>query len=174
MSEDCDGGLPEEKEPTYAHDGGSLSLSNTSLIVIIQDVLARGVPFRFAAPGFSMSPFIRDRDVITLVPYQRTSCRIGTVLAFVRPGTGQLVVHRVIAASGDGWRIKGDNNPEEDGVIPHTAILGQVIQVERAGKFVLHGLGPERVIIALLSRWNLLSYPLYPIGKLYSVIRRCS
>jgi signal peptidase I len=174
MSEDCDRGPPVEKAAAYAHDGGSLSLSNTSLIVIIRDILARGVPFRFAAPGFSMSPFIRDRDIITLAPYEKTSCRIGTVVAFVRPGTGQLVVHRVVAASGDGWRIKGDNNPEEDGVIPHAAILGQVIQVERAGKFVRHGLGPERVIIALLSRWNLLFYLLYPIGKLYSVIRRCS
>jgi len=174
MSEGCDrGSLPEERT-TYVHHGGSLSLPNKSLIVIIRDVLARDLRFRFAAPGFSMSPFIRDRDIITIAPYQKTSCGIGAVLAFVRPGTGQLVVHRVVAASGDGWRIKGDNNPEEDGVIPHAAILGQVIQVERAGRFIRQGLGPERAIIALLSRWNLLTYPLYPIGKLYAVIRRYS
>lgn len=174
MSEDRDRGPLPDKGTSYAHEGGSLSLPNTSLIVIIREVLARGVPFRFAAPGFSMSPFIRDRDIITIAPYQRTSCGIGDVLAFVKPGTGQLVVHRVVAASENGWRIKGDNNPEEDGVIPHAAILGQVIQVERAGKFVRQGLGPERIIIALLSRQNLLSYPLYPIGKIFSVIRRYS
>lgn len=173
MSDDSNrAALPDVRETRYAQIGGSISIPNTSLIFIIQDVLVRGQRFRFAAPGFSMSPFIRDQDIITLTKYQRISCRIGTVVAFVRPGTGQLTVHRVVAASGDGWRIKGDNNPEDDGVIPHTAILGEVMKVERSGKFVRIGLGPERIIIALLSRWNILSYPLYPIRKLYSVIRR--
>ena len=172
MSENCIHSQPEEKGTSYVHEGGSCSISNKYLIDIIRDVLARDLRFRFEAPGFSMSPFIRDRDIITLIPYYGTSCSIGVVVAFVRPGTGQLVVHRIVAASKDGWRLKGDNNPEEDGVIPHAAILGQVIRVERAGKSIRPGLGPERVIIALLSRWRLLSYPLYPIGMLCSVAHR--
>ncbi len=172
MNENQTKDQPEEKGTSYVHIGGPISISNKYLIGIIRDVMAHGQMFRFAAPGFSMSPFIRDRDVITLAPYERTTCRIGAVVAFVRPWTGQLVVHRVIAASEDGWRIKGDNNPEEDGLIPHDAIICQVIKVERDGKNIQHGLGPERTIIALLSRWNLLSYLLYPIVKLYSVIRR--
>ena len=174
MNEDCNREPPEEVKIGYTHEGGVLSISNKYLIEIIRDVTARGRMFRFEAPGFSMSPFIRDRDIITIAPYQRSSCGIGAVLAFVRPGTGQLIVHRVVAAAGDGWRMKGDNNPEEDGVIPHDSIIGKVIRVERAGKSIRQGLGPERFIIALLSRRNLLSYPLYPIGMLYAVIRRYS
>ena len=47
---------------------GGLSLSGEALIELMRAVLARGLPFRFAARGFSMAPFIRDGDVISVSP----------------------------------------------------------------------------------------------------------
>ena len=172
MSEDCNRGPLHDERTTYVHHGGSLSLPNTSLIVIIRDVLARDLRFRFAAPGFSMSPFIRDGDVITLVSYTAASCLSGDVVAFVRPGTNRLVVHRVVGMSRDGCRIRGDNTPEDDGEIPHECIIGKVTRVERAGKTVRFGLGPERRIIAIFSRRRWLPFCIGAAGKVCSVVRR--
>jgi hypothetical protein len=159
---------------SYAHPGGSLSLPGPVLVGLIRDVFARGLPFRFSAPGTSMSPFIRDSDVITLAPYNPASCSPGIVVAFVRSGTCQLVVHRVVAVSVAGCRIRGDNSPEEDGEFPHACIIGQVIRIERAGKTVRFGLGPERRIIALFSRLGWLTVCIGAAGKVISVLRRRS
>lgn len=163
---------PEENGTPYSHDGGSLSLSGPALVALCQEILTKGMSFRFTAPGFSMSPFIRDGDVITLVSYKEASCILGDVVAFVRPGTNRLVVHRVVRVTHDKCSIKGDNAPEDDEDIPHECIIGNVIRVERAGKTVRFGLGPERRIIALFSRRRWLPYCIGAAGKVCSVIRR--
>lgn len=161
-------------EAAYTLDGGSLSLPGPALVGLTREVLDRGLPFRFSAPGFSMSPFIRDGDVITLALYQAGSCRAGHVVAFVRPDTGCLVVHRVVAVSETGCRIRGDNSPEEDGEIPHSQILGRVTRVERAGNPVRFGFGPERVVIALFSRRGWLPYCTGAARTACSMVRRFS
>jgi hypothetical protein len=136
---------------------GELPLSGHALLELMRAVLARGVPFRFCARGWSMAPFIRDGDVITLSPFQRALPGVGDVVAFVRPGTGNLVVHRVVARRGSASLIQGDGVPEcRDGIIPPENLLGRVTRVERNGQDVWLGLGPERTVIAWLSRVRLL------------------
>ena len=129
----------------------SLTMPNTAFAELMAAVLERGAPFRFAAPGFSMSPFIHDGDVITLAPAP-PRIRFGDVVAFVNPPYGKLTVHRVVGIAREAYRVKGDNLPEEDGVIARRHILGRVTRVERAGRNVRLGLGMERVVIAFLSR----------------------
>ncbi len=161
-----------ENATPYTSAGSSLSLSRSALAGISRDVLEKGLPFRFSAPGSSMSPFIRNGDIITLAPFQADGCQPGAVVAFIRPDTGQLTVHRIFSVSGTGCRTKGDNSLQDDGEIPPVCIIGQVVRVERAGKSVRFGLGPERVIIALLSRWNLLPYCTSAAAAVLSMIRR--
>ena len=116
-------------------------------------VLARGVPFRFCARGWSMAPFIRDGDVITVVPLQRTTPGTGQIVAFVRPGEGNVVVHRVVARRGSDSLIQGDAvSGCTDGIIAAENLLGRVTRIERDGRDVWLGLGPERYAIAWLSR----------------------
>lgn len=165
---------PEEDATMYTHNRDTLSLSRTALVGLCRDVLKKGLPFRFSAPGPSMSPFIRNGDIITLAPYHPVSCRSGDVVAFVQPGTERLVVHRVVGVSPDGCRIRGDNSLEDDEVIPHACILGQAIRVDRNGKKVRVGLGPERKIIALLSRQRLLPWCVGAAAAVLSGIRRLS
>ena len=62
---------------------------------LLTAVLARGSLFRFQARGFSMSPFIRDGDVLTLAPAP-DRLRIGDVVAFINPCNQQLSVHRLV------------------------------------------------------------------------------
>jgi hypothetical protein len=124
-------------------------------------VLARGVPFRFRARGWSMAPFIRDGDVITVSPLRHTLPGVGEVVAFSHPRNGSLVVHRVVARRGTASLIQGDAATDgTDGLIPAESLLGRVTRVQRNGRDVRLGLGPERRAIAWLSRSALL-IPLY-------------
>lgn len=133
--------------------GQELPLSGQALLELLRAVLARGVPFRFRARGWSMAPFIRDGDVITVSPLRNAPPRVGEVVAFARPGAGNLVVHRVVARCGAGSLVAGDGVEQfTDGVIPAQNLLGRVTRVERNGHDVWLGLGPERIVIAWLSR----------------------
>ena len=158
----------------YAHAGGLHSLSGPAHSEVAREILARGHSFRFHAMGTSMSPFIRDGDVITLVPFEAARSSPGVVVAFINPATGRLVVHRIIAIVGDRCRIRGDNCEEEDGEIRHDSIIGTVSNIERAGKQVRFGLGPERAIIALFSRRQWLSPSITAVGTILSRVRRLS
>ena len=159
--------------PLLSKKEGALSLSNPAFIELLQTVLDKGVPFRFRAEGFSMYPFIRSGDVITLSPLSNTVPRLGNVVAFTSPGMGKLIVHRIIKKSGNSFLIKGDNLPGVDGRIPEANILGCVTKVERNGKEVFSGIGPERILIALFSRRGVLFTLLLPFWKLVRpIIRR--
>ena len=159
------------------------SLSGEAMTGLLQAALDRRVPFKFKARGFSMSPFIKDGDVITISPlikYSRNflfpltlilspkgrgkgegvssySIGFGKPVAFIHSRTGKLIVHRVIGRCGDNYLIKGDRSTELDGLIPSKNILGVVTRVERGDRKVRIGMGLERYIIVFLSRTRILS-----------------
>jgi hypothetical protein len=162
----------QAKPTLLRRKGGELSLSGTSLVDLFRAVLEKGVRFRFQAKGFSMSPFIKDGDVVTVSPLSDRSPGIGDVVAFIHQGTGKLVVHRLVGKRGDSYLIKGDNSPETDGLIPKANILGCVRKVERDGKKVFLGIGPERFLIAFLTRTGLLFPLLVPVWRLIRPIFR--
>jgi hypothetical protein len=66
----------------------------------------------------------------------------------------------VIGKNGYSNLTMGDNSPKADGMIPRKSILGSVQKVERDGKKVYRGLGPERFLIAFLTCRGLL-FPLF-------------
>jgi len=141
------------------------AISGAGFTVLMAAVLEKGVPFRFTAPGHSMTPFIRDGDVITVAPGR---IRFGDTVAFVSPHFGKLTVHRVVRISRDGYLIKGDNTVEPDGTVPRASLLGRVVSVEHRSRHVRLGLGVERAAIAFLSRRGWL-IPM--IGVLWRVMR---
>jgi len=166
---------PNEKWATpYEQACDFHALSGPALAEVAREVLSRGHSFRFLAPGTSMSPFIRNGDVVTLAPFDSAACALGDVVAFVQPGSGRLVVHRVVEVANDNCRIQGDNNPTEDGQFPFECITGTVARVERDGRTVLFGLGPERAVIAWFSRRRWLHRSTRAAGVVYSRIRRSS
>jgi hypothetical protein len=123
----------------------------------MQAVLAKGHRFRFCAMGISMSPFIRNEDVITIAPLSESKTVTGKVVAFINSNSGKLTVHRVIGKQGKACLIQGDNvASQEEGTIQQQDILGCVVSIERAGKRIWLGLGPEGYLIAGLSRLGLL------------------
>jgi hypothetical protein len=261
-------GEPEHRVPVRAALRPVLSLSGAALLALARDVLARGAQVRFRARGSSMSPFIRDRDILTLAPvltlvgsglpacddafvrhqpgvspasleppiprahpdpapadsrgagppacdhrpsgrWRRARARLfpsktashnppvaqtasnqgpkadekaalapatppphihfGDVLAF--DSAGRLIVHRLVRIAPGQYLLKGDNNPQPDGWFPADAILGRVVRVERAGRRIRLGLGPERALIAVLSRRGALPWLFAPLRLLRSLCR---
>jgi hypothetical protein len=152
------------KPPLFTKKREELSLSNQHLEKLMRGVLSRGACFRFQGKGFSMSPFIKDGDVLTIAPVQGSAPCFGDVVVFTHPNTGKLIIHRIIGKRAGSFLAKGDNAPEEDGLISRAVILGQVAKVERDGKKPLLGIGPDRFIIAFVIRTGLLPL-LWPVWR---------
>ena len=59
----------------------------------------------------------------------------------------------------------GESAFESDGLIERNHMTGIITRVERKGRKVFFGLGPERFLIALLTRKNLLLPIQRPVWK---------
>jgi ribosomal protein S18 acetylase RimI-like enzyme len=140
----------------YVSQGGELCLSNLGQLELLLAMVERGVPLRTTARGFSMQPFICDKDVLTISPVKDMQLSLGDVVAFTQPNNGRLAIHRIIGQTGDGWLIRGDNCPEPDGMVTTEKIIGRVSRVERQGREAHLGIGKIRTLIAILNRGNFL------------------
>jgi hypothetical protein len=134
-----------------------LALSGGALTELMRAVLAKGKPLRFRARGLSMSPFIKDGDVVTVRPLAGARPRTGDIVAFLHPATGKAAVHRVVRERAGLFSLKGDNAPGADGVLSLGQILGTVCRIERPGEKIHLGRRPGRAVIASLSRSGLLT-----------------
>jgi hypothetical protein len=156
----------ETKPALFNKKEGDLKLSGPALVELLRAVLDKGVPFRFRAKGFSMTPFIKDGDVIKVFPLEGSRPRLGDIVAFTHPVTRSLSIHRMIGKKGDDFILKGDNISGIQDIVAFNSLLGCVKFVERNGKQVFLGLGPERIVIALLTRTGLFPHLLTPLWKL--------
>ena len=146
----------------------SQTMSSAAFAELMVAVLNKDMPFRFSAPGFSMTPFIRNGDVITVAPGR---FRCGDVVAFVNSNCcGKLTVHRIVHISGEGYLIKGDNTPEPDGRVPASSIIGRVVRVEHHGRQVRLGMGIDRIVIAFLSRRGWLTPVVWSVWRVVKPI----
>lgn len=150
-----------------------LSMSSSNLAEIMQDVLSKDKALRFQAMGWSMSPFILDGDVITVEPLNDRFPEIGEVVAFIHPKSVKLVVHRIVSSEKNFYCIQGDNQSlveREDIRLEH--ILGRITCIERSGRTIRLGLGPEKRIIAIFSRKRLLQSTLVRLRPLIQPLWR--
>lgn len=134
---------------SFVASGDVLHLSNAGQLELLRGVAERGAPLRTTVRGWSMSPFIKDDDVVTIEPL-RGEPRVGDVAAV--SDEGRMAVHRVVARRSRGWLVLGDNCERPDGVYPRAAFVGRVVRVERAGRDVRLGLGASGAWVAALSR----------------------
>jgi len=146
--------------------GSDFCLSGRALVELLDAVLQKGMDARFQAKGFSMAPFIKNEDVVTVSPVKSKRPGLGDIIAFVHPESQGLCVHRIVRKKNSIYVTKGDNLSETDEWVPRENILGFVSKVERVGSRVFLGLGPERFLIAFLACRNLLFPLLFPLWKL--------
>ncbi|MCI0477418.1 MAG: S24/S26 family peptidase, partial [Anaerolineales bacterium] len=107
----------------YTRADENFRVTNRVQLELMRGVLERGVPFRFEALGFSMTPFIQHGDILTVAPLNQRAPRAGDVIAFVQAETARLAVHRVIAVNDGVVIARGDNCPEADATIPRANVL---------------------------------------------------
>jgi len=129
-----------------------ISLKGEALKSLLKEVMKRGKRFRFETKGFSMQPFVRNGDVLTLAPLSGRKIQIGDIVACEEPVLGKLIVHRVIRKTKKGYLVKGDNSYKADGCVQRDSIYGRVVRIERKGKTVSFSLGPGKYVIASISR----------------------
>ena len=152
---------------TFRAGHPEVQISGLDLTGLLREVLEKGAAFRFKATGFSMTPIVKDGDIITVSPCRPRQLRSGDIAAFVSPASDRLVVHRIVGTQDESFFIKGDNAPGYDGLIHGSRVLGRVTRIERDGCNVRLGLGIERKVLALFSRLRILPLLLAPARKLY-------
>ncbi len=143
-------------------------LNNSDLLKLSGDLLNRGTSIRFQAKGFSMRPFIREEDFITVSPIENSSISIGDVVFFVS-ADDQIIVHRVIRKYKKDGRVtlvvKGDASFGSPENVDIQNILGKVVAIERNGRERRLDTKLYRIIglffagISPFNRW------IYPIGS---------
>ncbi len=117
-----------------------LNLKGEDFTFIIQNVLGREKILRFKAKGASMSPFIKDGDILEITPVNGAEIRAGDVI-FYRIGEKRMVAHRVIKKIIQNDKLfflsKGDSNTGKGETVYSEQILGRVIAIERKGRRIL-------------------------------------
>jgi signal peptidase len=88
--------------------------------------------FSCAHSGTSMNPTLSSVDLLEIEPYRHKKPRTGDVILFVPPNENYYVVHRIIRATSNGYRTRGDNcSCFDEWVLKTEHILGQVIGAQK-------------------------------------------
>ncbi|MCX6558547.1 MAG: signal peptidase I [Candidatus Aminicenantes bacterium] len=135
------------------------SLTAPVVMELVEAMHEKGASFRFQAKGYSMTPAIRDGDLITVSPLKDILPQRGDVLAFRHPERPQMLVHRVLHKREKRYFIKGDNCPAADGWISVENILGLITKVERQDRARFW---PNRSSSSFWTNFYLVFYPLWP------------
>jgi hypothetical protein len=122
---------PHSDKPALARSG--------SFAAVVDSLLDDGIAVRFRAGGRSMSPAVRDGEIVVVAPVDPARIGIGEIV-YSRAGRGPLA-HRVIAidAQPDGslrFMTCGDAATDCDRPVDARAIRGKVVAVERGSELV--------------------------------------
>jgi len=141
-----------------------LNLKKEDFASIAHGVLGRGRALRFKAKGGSMSPYIRNGDVVEVVPV-KGKINLGDVVLY-RSYYGNPVVHRVIQRRKESIITKGDSLPSSDQPVLSTQVLGRVVSVEKNGWRMRLDTPPGRLLNILLATISPFSFLIYPSLRL--------
>jgi len=137
-----------------------LNLKREDFASITQEVRSRGRALRFRAKGGSMSPFIRNGDVVEVVPV-KGKINLGDIILY-RPSYGNPTVHRVIQRSKENIITKGDSVSSSDQPLLSRHVLGRVVTIEKNGWHLRLNTPMGRllnILFAIMSPISFLTYP---------------
>ncbi len=146
--------------------GRDIIVDNEAVIELLRASMSKGAAFSFRAGGFSMSPFIKDGDLITVSPFGDMPPDKGDIVAFLRTTNNSLTVHRLIKRQGIDIIMKGDNSRSADLPVSESQLFGRVTGIKRGDSGKRLGIGPEKRILAGLSRMGILM-PLLRLTRLF-------
>jgi hypothetical protein len=124
-----------------------LELNSIEFHDLAHQILRSGHRIRFQAKGESMQPFIRNSDILEVVPILGKRIHLGDVL-LVEASEGRLLAHRVVKTGCSGsitvYLIKSDMCDSPDGWFGVENILGRVEVVER---------GNQRIVLSFRTQY---------------------
>jgi len=147
--------------PPHDHGKGVESWGPERVQWLVSQLLDEGLTVEIPVTGSSMWPFLQSGDIVTLAPASLEEVRPGDVVAFVRSNR-RLVIHRVVGTSRDGALTRGDAVGRSTETVAEADLIARAIRVDRDGHRALLGIGPERHLLALLSRLGWLTPALLP------------
>ena len=136
------------------------NLKREDFTSIAHEVLGRGKTFKFKAKGGSMSPFIRNGDVVEVVSLKR-KINFGDIILY-HSSYGNSIIHRVIQRNKESIITKGDSVPGSDQPIFSKQVLGRVVCIEKNGWRIRLDKSAGKllnILLALVSPFSFLIYP---------------
>lgn len=130
---------------------GVCALAATALVVLVPSRLGGSLTY-VVIEGSSMQPRLHGGD-LALVDTNVNKYRVGQIVAYRNPQLGRVVLHRIVAESGNRYLLKGDNNDFVDFYRPgRSDLIGRLwLRVPFIGGVLLWLLTPLHVgIVGLL------------------------
>ena len=143
-----------------------LNLKRRDFAFIAQDVLGRGRALRFKAKGGSMSPFIRNGNVVEVVSV-KGKVNFGDIILY-HSSYGNSIIHRVIQRNKESIITKGDSVPSSDQPIFSKQVLGRVVSIEKNGWRIRLDKPVGKllnILLATISPFSSLIYPPFRLVK---------
>ena len=139
----------------------TLPCSSAAFCELSTDLLRLGKTLRFRAQGISMTPLVRNGDILVIVPATGNPIQLGDIVqCSVVPG--KVVVHRVIGVEkrtdGHYFLIQGDQAAAPDGWVHQSQVFGQLTSLERNGK-IIHMKNPIMRLSGLGVLWRTHRHP---------------
>lgn len=131
--------FPDREAGAVGQEPGAvpLEVGTAELAELAHEILGRGAALRLRCHGLSMSPFIRDGQVLTVAPAGAATIRLGDVILY-RTAAGPLLAHRVLARGrghrGPVLRVRGDASCGPCDEVAADQVLGRVVRAERGGR----------------------------------------
>ena len=110
----------------------------------VEKLLREGNTVQFPITGWSMYPFLRDQDLVTVEPIGTDPIKPYEAVLFRRIN-GPLVLHRVMKITEEGIFCAGDNQSVLEGPLSSEQILGRMIEYEHDHKHVSVHSGGYRI-----------------------------
>lgn len=103
-----------------------LFLTAVLVLLVAYRVTGHVTPLLTVKSG-SMRPTLEVGDVIFMQPVKPSEIEVGDVIIFYKPGTRELIVHRVVKKTAEGLYTKGDANPTIDwwSPLPYGNVVGK-------------------------------------------------
>jgi len=104
-----------------------------------EEILKRGNYLRFRVRGESMSPFLRDGQVVIVKRFDPSEVRAGDII-FCRCPPSRIVIHRLIKKTSENGRTvfitKADASFHFDLPVYPENILGKIVTIEKGGRYI--------------------------------------
>ena len=129
-----------------------LRLDNDAFADLSAQILGQGGSFQFRARGSSMTPFIRDGDLLTIAPVDPAGLRIGDV-ALYHTERDRVVAHRIVGRTTQVGELvletRGDARLASDSSLPAARVLGRAVRLRRGDRVYRLDRGPWRLAARL-------------------------